>query len=231
MVTATRTPLDLSRDPYRIDLDKRWKLEELYQFSRNFEQAYFAYFALYWIDRDGGEESVVYRRVSNTLKSYPWRGGYSVVSFYTGLKETIGRKHIPEVKAIKYSSPGFMELLIHLPVAVQLAGVVTSIALAIGAVNTTYNAIYRGMRERKLNEINVEKAELNLAKEHLDFLRMSCEELGRSLQVEDIDRLIEMSGNELRALKVLQSMYRRVRVLSNYQNDGKAFLLTNRVDE
>lgn len=218
-----RIALDIENEAYRILLDKRWKLEELHQYTKNFDQAYFAYFALFSVSKE--ENKLVFERVSRTLTAYPWKGGYSVVSFYTGLKRTIGRRNLPEVKAIKYASPGFMDIVGQLPVIVQIAGVVSSIAFSLASVNKVYNDIYKGIRERKLNEIEVERAELNLSRENLEFLKEACHALAQPLQIDDVDTLIEMSGNELRALKVLQSIYRRVRILANYQNEGKATLL------
>ena len=225
-------PLDIERTAYRILLDKRWKLEELHQYTKNFDQAYFAYFALHSVSASGGGNEAIFNRVSSSLTAYPWKGGYSVVSFYTNLKKTIGRKNLPEVKSMKYASPGFLDIVAQLPVIIQMAGVVSTLALSIGSVNKVYNDIYKGMRERKLNEIDVERAELNLEKEKLDFIKSSCNELADVLKIEDLDVLVKMSGNELRALKVLQSIYRRVRVLAKYQSQDKAtLLLENPIDE
>lgn len=225
MAILRRGSFEIPRDDYRIELDRRWKLEEFHNFTKNYEQAYFAYFVLYAVSEEGGQNDLLFRSVSSNLKGYPWQGGHSVVAFYTGVKRTIGRRNIPEVKAINYASPGYMDLLLQLPVAIQIAGTVTSIALSIGAVNKVYNDIYRGMRERQLNKVKVEREKLSLAQDEMKFLKDSCKELGQILQISDVDKLIEMSGNELRALKVLQSVFRRVRVLAKFQDEGKAILL------
>lgn len=209
---------------YRIELDRKWKLEDFSHYTRNYEQAYFAFFALASIIEASTTDEALLRKVSQNLQSYPWMGGHSVVAFYTGVKRIIGRRNVPEIKEIKFASPGFVDLYMQLPPATQLAASVASIAGSIGIVNKVYNDIYRGMRDRELNKIEVDKAKLSLTEDNIKFLEDSCRSLGLHLKVEDVYRLIEISGNELRALKVLQSMFRRVRVLANYQNDKKAFL-------
>ncbi|MCL6285408.1 hypothetical protein M3P21_17910, partial [Ruegeria sp. 2012CJ41-6] len=73
-------------------------------------------------------------------------------------------------------------------------------------------------------EISVEKAQLDLLKEHRDFLRQSIDDMGQHLGLDDQERLIQASGNEFRALKILLSMYRRIRIVARFQDDRKVLL-------
>lgn len=91
-------------------------------------------------------------------------------------------------------------------------------------INATYNRIYKGLRERELNEISVERSRLDLVKEHHDFLRKSIDDMGRQLGLDDQEMLIEVAENEFRALKILLSMYRRIRIVARFQDDRKVLL-------
>lgn len=211
-------------ESYFIKLDKRWKLDELSDFSKNYEQSYYAAFALEALRTDSSLGFDTQGRLLSQMARHPWKGGFSTVHFYYGVKRIVGRNRQPEIKSIKYSSPGFIELSAIQDVALNLGIIVASVCGSITAINATYNRIYKGLRERQLNEISVEKARLELAQEHRMFLLQSIDEMGAHLSLDDQAKLIEASGNEFRALKILLSMYRRVRIVSRYQDDRKVLL-------
>ena len=158
------------------------------------------------------------------MARYPWKGGYSTIHFYFGVKRILGKRRQPEIQKIKYASPGFIELNLIQDIALNLGLVVASACGTITSINATYNRIYKGLRERQLNEISVEKARLELAEEQRRFLLTSIDEMGRHLSLDDQAKLIEASGNEFRALKILLSMFRRIRVLAKYQEQNKVLL-------
>jgi hypothetical protein len=211
-------------DSYFIKLDKRWRLDELSEFSKNYEQSYYAAFALVALRTDSSLGPDTQGRLLSQMARYPWKGGVSTVHFYYGVKRIVGRKRQPEIRKIKYSSPGFIELSTIQDVALSLGAILASICGSVTMINGTYNRIYKGLRERELNEISVEKARLDLVQEHRDFLRHSIDDMGQHLGLDDQERLIEASGNEFRALKILLSMYRRIRILARFQDDRKVLL-------
>ncbi len=211
-------------DSYFIKLDKRWKLDELSDFSKNYEQSYYAALALFALRSDSSLGTDTQNRLLSQMARYPWKGGFSTVHFYYGVKRIVGKKRQPEIKKIQYASPGFIELSTIQDVALNLGAVVASICGSITMINATYNRIYKGLRERQLNEISVEKARLNLVQEHRDFLHQSIDDMGQHLGLDDQERLIQASGNELRALKILLSMYRRIRIVARFQDDKKVRL-------
>jgi len=211
-------------ESYFIQLDKRWKLDELSNFSKNYEQSYYAVFALEALRADSSLGFDTQERLLSQMSLYPWKGGYSTVHFYYGVKRIVGRKRQPEIQKIKYSSPGFIELSAIQDIALNLGIIVASVCGSIKLINSTYNGIYKGLRERELNEVSVEKARLELTKEKREFLLQSIDEVGQQLNLGDQEKLIEASGNEFRALKILLSMYRRVRIVAQFQEDNKVFL-------
>lgn len=209
---------------YKILLDKRWKLDELNEYTKAYEQAYYAVFALTSLNDKPIIPIENRTRIHREMTSYPWRGGYSTLNFYFGVKHVIGKRRQPSVLSIKYASPGWIELSLFQEIAVNISLIVATLCGSVATINKTYNAIYRGLRERQLNEIAVEKERLNLDKDRMEFLRQSVREMGDALRLDETDKLVSVAGNELRALKILLSMYRRIRVLADYQEKGKAVL-------
>lgn len=203
----------------KILMDKNWDLEDLYKFPRNFEQVYFAYFSL----TPSTDESIN-ERVKQAFAAYPWKGGYSAVNFYNQLKYIIKKQDRPNVKSISYASPGWMELSLVQDVALNIGIIVGSICGTIRLTNATYNAIYKGMQERKLTKLEIQEKEFDLSEKHFQFLRKSNIDMGRILGLDNIEEINEKTGNELRTLKILLSIYRRVRILVKYETEGKAIL-------
>ncbi len=209
---------------YFVKLDKRWKLDELSEFSKNFEQSYYAALALEAVKADSSLNQDTQTRLISQMSRYPWKGGYSTVHFYFGVKRIVGKRRQPEIQRIQYASPGFIELSAMVEVAANLGLIIGSLCGSITVVNATYNRIYKGLRERQLNELKVEKATLDLAKEHREFLLQSIDEIGQAMNLDDSARLVTAAGNEFRALKILLSMYRRMRIVAGYQEERKVFL-------
>lgn len=214
-------------DSYFIKLDRRWKLDELSDFSKNYEQSYYAAFALEALRENSSLHPDTRQRLLSQMSRYPWKGGYSTVHFFYGVKRIVGKKRQPAIKSIKYASPGFIELNAIQEIALSLGTVITSICGYITIINGTYNRIYKGLRERQLNEISVERSQLELAKDHREFLLQSIDDMGQHLGLHEQSKLIEASGNEFRALKILLSMYRRLRIVARYQEDQKINLPKN----
>lgn len=204
---------------FRVRMDMRWELEDLYSFPRAFEQAYFAYYSLFRFD-----DYYVEERIAHAYSSYPWRGGYSAVNFYNQLKYSMPKSERPTIISISYASPGWMDLNLIQEIGLNVGIVVASVCGSIRLMNGTYNSIYKGLQDRKLTQIKIQKEEFSLAKEHYDFLREANMEMGKILKLNDIDAINEKTGNELRTLKILLSIYRRVRTLAEYRLQGKAKL-------
>jgi hypothetical protein len=60
-----------------------------------------------------------------------------------------------------------------------------------------------------------------LAREELDFIEGSTDQLARMLGFQNVSELDELTGNRLATLKILLSFYRRLRTLAEFQAEGK----------
>lgn len=204
---------------YPIDIDRKWSLEDLYRFPRAYEQVYFAFEALLPSDEVETEG-----RIAEAFRAFPWRGGYSAVNFYNQLKYATPIQQRPSVTRIQYASPGVIELYLLLPLAVQIAGAVTAVAGSILACNKVYNTIYSDLRKRKLLSIDVELKKNQLARDDIQLILESSEQLAHILSIGSADTIHQRTREPLISLKILLSVYRRVRLLADYKIKGKADL-------
>ena len=204
---------------YRIDLDRDWTLEDLYKFPRTFEQTYFFFASIDENLSEGDQE-----RILRAYNAFPWQGGYSAVSFFDELKYSFDSRQRPKIVVIHKASPGLLELSLVVGVAYSLAKIVKSVAAAINSANDTYHNIYKGMQERKLLKLKVEHQTLELNKAHMVFVDSSSRTMAKLLGFSSPAQLNSITKSPYLSLKILLSVYRRVRTLAEYENNGKARL-------
>lgn len=208
--------MDLQEGSYKIPIDGKWYLEDLYVFPRTYEQVYFLIFSLL-----PHEDEFIQERIKYAYSQYPWKGGYSAVNFYDKLKYTTPAKQRPQVLSMQYASPGWIELSAIVGVAVVVEKLVVSLSNSLRAANATYHEIYKGMQERKLLRIDEKIKEKELEAKHTDYIEKQAELMANILQLEDIAQIHEKSGSKLKSLKILLSLYRRVRTLVEFQQKRK----------
>ncbi|NKX47439.1 hypothetical protein HGG67_04290 [Rhodobacteraceae bacterium R_SAG8] len=212
------------RELYTVLLDKRWQLDDLTIFSKAYEESYFAVFGLLSVTGELPGDHAAKLRVARAFRSYPWLGGYSAVNFFGELKRAVPRRERPTVQKITYASPGFIELFLDQHVAVQIGAAVTSICGTIKLANSTYHSVYKGYIERRLAQVSLEKAQLDLDRDKLNFIAESNAKLCNILSIQSVDKLNIHTGNELRTLKILLAVYRRLQKLAKLQAKGKISL-------
>ena len=204
-------------DVYQIPIGGNWTLEDLYVFPRAYEQCYFAYLAL------SQPEVPAFRddRIILAFEAFPWQGGYSAVDFYNQLKWAVPKRRRPRVTRIRYSSPGLIELGgLVVSVAVIIEKVIHTLCNAAKDANRTYSAIYRDMQRRKLLKIKTENEIRKLTATERRVIGEHVEELAGILDV-DLALLNEKTSSSYKSLKILLSLFRRVRSLALFQKNGK----------
>ncbi len=203
---------------YLIEIDGRWSLEDLYIFPRTFEQVYFAYqsFAIYGSDSEEFPDGM-----SSAYEAFPWAGGYSAVNFYDRLKFGTPRQYRPRVVSMSYGSPGWFELELVVEIAKNVGYIVTAIAGGLVSANFAYNQIIKGMQSRELMRIKSEKEMLGLEGEKLKFIERSASSMARLINSPDVKRIHAQTGSPYKSLKILLSLYRRLRTLAELETRGK----------
>jgi hypothetical protein len=198
---------------HRILIGKRWSLESLTVFSRTYEQTYAFYYSF--------APEVVQHEESRLFAAFPWRGGYSAVNFYGGLRRAVPRKRRPRVLAIQYASPGYIDLALLLAAAFAISRTVRHLAATLRESNAAYNEIMRDISRRKLGRIRVQAGELDLKSKQLKVINDHIDTAARLLRFKETEKLSTLTGHPFITLKVLLSLYRRTRTLAEFVASDK----------
>lgn len=126
---------------YKILLDNDWSLEEFTIFTRLYDQNYSFIYCLEDVkDSDTVKQEF---KLKNVLKNYKLRSGLSYVNIYAILRDQINKSEKPDVKSIKYASPGWMELYLNYAVAIEIAKAMTVFLTSATAVAIAYKKLYK----------------------------------------------------------------------------------------
>ena len=213
-------------DVYRVLMDERWELEDLYGFPHAYSQCHSF---IYCFDTELDPRKA--ERINIALKGYPWRGGYSYVNIYTVLHHQIPVSHRPKIAAIQYASPGWLDILLNPDVALRIA---KSVGILLGAGVAAIETFKR-----------IDKIRLDIAyqrrKQGREFAALTAseakalnemsEEIAKHLGFKSLEALQERTKNPEVTLKVLLAHYRRMRVLGDYVESGKVSLPDKLRDE
>jgi hypothetical protein len=145
----------MSPEKYRIPIDGRWELRDLYEFPHTYAQIYAVLYVLQ-------EELPAARQIrrNDAFRKYPWRGGYSAVNWFSDLYYAIPQAERPQIISIQYASPGWIDLGVYVSVAVAIRQMLVAFSQAGRHLNDTYSQIQQGIHQRKLNETKLRKQEL-----------------------------------------------------------------------
>jgi hypothetical protein len=100
-------------DKFRIPIDGSWDLHDLYQFPHTYTQIYSVLFVL-----EEDLPTARQMRRAHIFSSYPWRGGYSAVNWYNSLYYMISNDERPQIIAMRYESPGWLDLGLYVGIAI-----------------------------------------------------------------------------------------------------------------
>jgi hypothetical protein len=206
-------------DYYRILLANDWQLTDLYEFSHAYSQDYAFVYCL-----DSERNAADRERIDYAFENYPWRGGYSYVNIYTVLQNQVPIGELPRIKSISKSSPGWLDLLLNVDVALNVAKSVAALAASATAVAYAYKNI-----QKYLGDVNVDRKRHQLQEMQITqaqakaFTSMSLE-MAKYLGFKNLEELHERTGNPEVTLKLLLAHYRRILTLVEYQEKGKAKL-------
>jgi hypothetical protein len=205
------------RGTHRIELGGEWTLDDLYLLPHAYGQLYSFVNALQRGALDIDE------RYDHAFE-YPWRGGWSTVNFFGYVRTRVPRTARPKLVAIQYASPGWMDLSLVVATALAIRGLVTTFVKTATQLHNLYNEIYNGMHDRQLMRIDVRERVLELERHELEWIETSTDRMAKLMGFEDVQTVNALTKNPLATLKVLLSLYRRVRTLAKFEQAGKAKL-------
>ena len=211
-----RPELEVGR--HRLNMDGKWDLLELSSFGRQYVQVYSILYALHFgADKDDPDD-----RTHHAFGAFPWRGGWSAVGFYESLRVAIPRNHRPHVIAIEYASPGYIDLAVIPLVALGIEWTVDRVCNSIDRINATYTNLYKGAADRKLLKIDARQDPPELTSDDLQFATVASTRLIEAMAIDNLgDNLHILTRNPISTMKIVFSIYRRVRSLAKLQRSNK----------
>ncbi|TAJ83653.1 MAG: hypothetical protein EPO42_00125 [Gallionellaceae bacterium] len=144
--------MPLDNNIYRVLLNSDWQLADLYTFPHAFSQTYAFVYCL-----DSELDPRDRDRINTALTNYPWKGGYSYVNIYTVLQNQVPPPERPKIYSIQKSSPGWLDLILNVDVAIQVAKSVGVLLGTAAAATKTYSSI-----QKNLSDLNVHRHKNNL---------------------------------------------------------------------
>ena len=199
---------------HEIGMDGEWELLDFSGFGRQYVQVYSFMYAMN-VAFPGNvfiEESVL-DEVSLAFRRFPWRGGWSSVHFYNSLRNATPEIHRPRINSLRFESPGIIEIGGALAAITSLATIVYVVSRSAREIEQTYHQFHTHAQERKLLRIEVRKAEIDLKRDELDFAKDATRQLATLLEFEDVKTLEATTENSIASMKIMFSLYRRVRKL------------------
>jgi hypothetical protein len=209
-----------------LELDKDWDLDDFSKLSKLYLQCYSLVYALSRITYETNNPELN-RHFNGDFLKFPWRGGYSAVSFYQNLQYKIPHEHRPSIAELQYASPGYIKLKEVLKVAGLISAIVAACASSTDNIAGTYNKIQKGLSERELIKINIAEKKFKLKEADLDFVVKCKGLLASEMQIpsEMQEELVKRcSNNELMQLKILMSLNRRLKPIVNFQLEERLYV-------
>jgi hypothetical protein len=204
---------------YRVLLNGDWELSDLYVFPHALSQCYSFIYCL-----DSELEARDRERIDTAFVGYPWRGGYSYVNIYVVFHNQLPQRHRPRIKSMHKASPGWLEIILNVDVAIQVAKSVGILASAgVGATQAYATAM------KILANIKAEREKANLKTVQLTqaqhkVLMSMCEDMAKFLGFKNVKELHQRTGSPEVTLKLLGAHFRRMSDLVKFVKDGKAAL-------
>jgi hypothetical protein len=200
----------------RVLIDGRWGLPDMRRFSSLFGNAYSFLFAL---QNDGGTNS---QRTKVLFNKYPWRGGFSAVNFFDQLEQLVPRAIRPEIDRMQKASPGFIDFRLDVVIADRVINLVAQLNNKNNAPALAYKETHQFLKQRKW--LGSSAGDIRLTDADLSDLTSYVALMSSSLQLEEhTEYIMQLAQSDpLAAVKILLSLFRKVKELADYLATGKA---------
>lgn len=203
---------------YTIKLDGELYLEDLAGIPKLYQQLYSFHYGLEHLGRAAVRSALV-----SLIEK--WKGGFSAVNLFTGLRNVMPSIHRPRLENLKYASPGHirMELLPTMSEQIRLAVNRINSGDNSSAAEELYKRIYRYFRTNKISGFEDERGskEATLTSVQITELRQFVSEYILLLSWQNYEaQFTSLEIGPLPQLRALLAYYRRLRKLLTYQQYG-----------
>lgn len=225
---STPEALSLKREvcaDYDLGIDKEMYFDDLSIIPRKFTELYSFHYALAHLNIPAVRDRVI----DLTDK---WEGGISAVNMFSGMSGLIPAIHKPKVQSLVYNSPGNIKLNLIVSLADEIKESISASMSDIRSnrMSKIYDSTYKYFKlngisgfdsETTLKDITLtDDVKLNLDKRARVFIRL--------MKLNSYEKVMKwIGGNELQRLRTILAYYRRFKILSKYQKEGKLLIGTS----
>ena len=200
---------------YSLELGGDWALDDLSVF-RQYLNVYSVIYAL----QVGVHLDESQSRIVRAFEVFPWKGGWSAVDFYERLRYATPHRHRPRIVSIRYASPGFIELLLLVPISKGISMIIDNACSSIERISRTYTMLYKEAAYRKLLRTDARTAAV-VGRGNQDFCEYAASEMVKHIGLEHERELRHLAANPVARMKITFSVWRRIRELAKTQNNDQ----------
>lgn len=201
-----------------IPIDGRWDMHDLAQFPNKYADTYAFLFAV--TREPPPRQSAANEPFAELFQRYPWRGGYSSVSFYNDLYRAIPRQQKLKIREIRYASPGFIRIEASAMLTAHIRDMVVCLNENWRATKDAYKELHDGLSERSF--LGVSRYEMTPSASDKVFAQRACEKLSVEMRFLHLQRVYRLCDDDwISTAKILLSFYRRVDELAEFYDSGK----------
>ena len=221
LLAALQLPSLTSR---RVLIDGRWGLPDMRRFASLFGNSYSFLYSLR--PKDGHVE----QRTRALFGKYPWRGGFSAVNFFDQLEALVPRVCRPQIDRMQKASPGFIDFRLEGAIADQVIALVTQLNVKGNAPAEAYRTTRQFLKERRW--LGNSASDIRLSDGDLTDLTTYVSLMAETLHLQEhTDYIMSLAQSDpLAAVKILLSLFRKVKELADYIATGKAQFAMEQID-
>lgn len=218
---AKKLATDLPCD-YAIALDGELYLEDLEGIPKLYQQLYSFHYGLEHLARHAVRD-VIARHMRK------FRGGFSVVNLFTGLRSVTPSIHRARLIELKYNSPGHIKLNMLPNMAQRITSATESIISDsdFEKSEVLYRTVYKFFRDAKLSGFDDERGESDakLTPQQLQYVEKFIADFFNLMRWGNYQQnFVSLEVSPLSQLRVLLAYYRRLRRLREYIAQDKVKL-------
>lgn len=202
----------------RFLLDGNWDMREFAKFHSQISDLYALTKSVVFFQDIPGFNEVKRSIVEAFIR--PWQGGGSYLGFFKSLAKLGGREFRPNIKAIQWASPGYLDVTGNEESFERIVGLVDHYDRNQRRIMSAYSELWQYMSEMKL--LKLDPRVFDRQSSVAEDVRELTEDLASCLDVAEYETVRAMAGGDaLVAAKVLLASARRVAKLHAFFSEGR----------
>ena len=216
-----------ARDVQRFEVDGQWSMGD---FGRLHSQIADLYALTKSVDAFADNATPLEQK-QDIVKSFvkPFQGGGSYVALFRSLAKAGGDEAKPDIKAIQWASPGFMDVVGDADAFDRMISLVEHFSGHRGEIKDAYEHLWSYLKETQF--LNRTSRTLDYSSSISTEIATRATELARLIGVTSYSLLIKMAGQDhLVAAKALLGSARRIAKLHEFFAEGRVSVAGTTID-